>query len=161
MPNRDDRLGRRVSASKDKGTRAETAVVRWFRENGFGPGVERRALSGVADRGDVAGILGIVVEVKDRARYAIGEWLRETQTEAAAADADHAVLVVKPVGVGETRVGEWWAISPLYDFARLLRQAGYGDFLAPGVPEFQCPSCGAVTRGRMAEGETVLDPSGE
>ncbi len=117
-----------MSASKEKGTRAETAVVRWLRENGFA-GAERRALQGVADKGDVAGIPGIVVEVKDRRSYAIPAWLRETETETAAADADHGVLVVKPNGVGETRVGEWWAILPLYDLARLLRQAGYGDEL--------------------------------
>lgn len=36
-----------MSASKDRGTRWETAVVRWLRDHGF-PHAERRALSDLA-----------------------------------------------------------------------------------------------------------------
>ena len=48
---------------KDIGTAAETAVVRFLRDNGF-PLAERRALHGSTDRGDITGTPGLVWEVK-------------------------------------------------------------------------------------------------
>jgi hypothetical protein len=112
-----------VSRSKQKGTAAETAVVRHLETTW--PHVERRALNGSADRGDIAGIIGICLEVKAHARYAIPEWLTELDAEIANDGAAHGVLVVKPKGVGATRVGEWWAITRLDDYTRLLTEAGY------------------------------------
>lgn len=115
-----------MSKSRAKGTMAESAVVRFLRENGY-PHAERRALSGINDKGDIAGIVGVVVEVKNHAKYKIPEWLREVEVEVANAKADHGFLIVKPNGVGEKRVGEWWAVLPLEGIVRLLREAGYGD----------------------------------
>jgi hypothetical protein len=114
-----------VSKARQKGTSAETAVVTYLRDNGF-PHTERRALHGAADKGDLTGIPGIAVEIKNCRRYEIPRWLAETTTEGIAANAEHAVLVVKPNGVGTTRVGEWWAILPLASMSRLLRAAGHG-----------------------------------
>ena len=115
-----------MSKQRQKGTAAETAVVNHLRENGFG-GAERRALHGSLDQGDITGTPGVAWEVKNHKRYSIPEWLGETEEETANADADYGVLVVKPVGIGTTRVGEWWAIMPLDDMLNLLRDAGYGD----------------------------------
>jgi len=59
-----------VSKSKQKGTAAETAVVRYLRSLNFQhagpafPNAERRALSGGKDMGDIAGIPDTVIEVK-------------------------------------------------------------------------------------------------
>lgn len=113
-----------MSRSKAKGTAAETAVVGWLRDNGW-PHAERRALSGAADKGDIAGVPGMCIEVKNAARYDIPDWLKETATEGVSANADHAVLVVKPKGVGDTRVGDWWAVMPLAAMGALLKDAGY------------------------------------
>lgn len=112
-----------MSRSKQKGTAAETAVVRHLAP--LWPHVERRALHGTADRGDIAGIVGVCLEVKNHARYAIPEWLDELDTEITNDGADHGVLVVKPKGIGLTRVGDWWAIARLDDYLRLLKEAGY------------------------------------
>src|SRR5690606_27104000 len=59
--------GGRMSRSKDIGTRAETAVVRYLRANGF-EHAERRALRGRQDAGDITGTPGICWEVKARKR---------------------------------------------------------------------------------------------
>jgi len=70
-----------VSASKAKGTAAETAVVRFLQANGY-PHCERRALAGAQDRGDVAGIPGLVIEVKDCKRMELAQWVDEAGIEA-------------------------------------------------------------------------------
>lgn len=112
-----------MSRSKAKGTAAETAVVRHLATTW--PHVERRALNGSQDRGDIAGIIGICIEVKNHARYAIPEWLDELDIETANDNADHGLLIVKPKGIGLTNVGQWWAIARVEDYLRLLKEAGY------------------------------------
>src|SRR5690606_15879618 len=108
--------GAPVSRSKDIGTRAETAVAKYLRANGF-EHAERRALRGAADAGDITGTPGICWEVKARKRPIsdtdVAAWLAETETEAAAADAEIGVLVVRRPGVGEAHAGRWWAYMRL------------------------------------------------
>lgn len=79
--------------SKAKGTTAEREVVRYLQN--WWPAAERRALSGNKDKGDVAGIPGVVVEVKAAATLQLAKWQRETETEAVNAAARLCVLVVK------------------------------------------------------------------
>jgi Holliday junction resolvase len=52
-----------VSASRAKGTRFETAICAYLNAEGF-PAIERRALAGSADKGDIAG-LPVAVEAKN------------------------------------------------------------------------------------------------
>jgi hypothetical protein len=132
-----------LSKSKQKGTLAETAVVELLKE--VWPMAERRALSGINDKGDIAGIPKIVIEVKNQKSYKIPEWLNETKVEKANSDADLGVLVIKPNGVGVSRVSDWWAVLPLRDLISLLQKAGYdqglsapsykGDKDMSGMPE--------------------------
>lgn len=112
-----------MGAAKAKGTAAETAVATYL--NTWGWLAERRALSGAVDKGDIAGLPGVVVEVKAGARLCIPQWLAETETERVNADASVGLLVVKPKGVGYTKVGQWWTIQPLSHAAALMKQAGY------------------------------------
>jgi hypothetical protein len=103
--------------SKDIGTDAERAVVRFLQENGF-PHAERRALRGTHDAGDITGTPGVAWEVKggDKAKTAsdglIEQWIEETRNETENADADVGVLVVQRKGVGPANAGRWWAIIP-------------------------------------------------
>lgn len=113
-----------VTPSKAKGTRAETMLVRYLRDRGF-PYAERRALTGARDLGDITGTPGVVWEVKAGTRLLIPEWLRQTEVERNNAKADMGVLVVKPKGLGDANVGQWWAIKPLFLEAELLKLAGY------------------------------------
>lgn len=82
-----------MSKSRATGTQAETAVVRYLQN--WWPAAERRALSGNKDKGDVAGIPGVVVEVKAAVTQLIGPWQRETLKEQENAGAVRCMLVVK------------------------------------------------------------------
>lgn len=113
-----------MTPSHAKGTRAETALVNWLKEHGR-PNVERRALQGTRDRGDIAGTPGVVWEVKAGARLEIPRWLAETASEKANDGAGVGLLVVKPKGFGDARVGDWWVVQPLSQAHELLVEAGY------------------------------------
>lgn len=112
-----------VNRSKNKGTMAETAVVSFLRTVGF-PYAERLALQGSKDRGDITGIPGIVIEVKNEKVYTWSSWLREASVEKTNAAADHGLVVAKPRSVGTTRVDMWWAGMYAGDFRALREQAG-------------------------------------
>jgi hypothetical protein len=109
-----------MSKSKQKGTLAETAVADYLRQT-F-PAVERRALQGKFDTGDVAGVPGCVVEVKNQRSYKIHEWMKETETERVNAAANIGVLVIKPNGVGVSNVDKWWAVVSLETITRLIEE---------------------------------------
>lgn len=112
-----------MTPSHAKGTKAESDVVTYLKE--FWPYAERRALQGTRDRGDIAGVPGVVWEVKSGSRLEIPRWLAETDAEKANDGADFGVLVIKPKGVGSTRTANWWAITELGEMARLLRKAEF------------------------------------
>lgn len=126
-----------MSRSKDIGTRAETAVVRYLRGAGW-PHAERRALTGARDLGDVTGTPGIVWEVKVYRRPAgdtqIAAWMTETETERLNAGADIGVLVVRRAGFGDQRAGSWWAYLSAGALAGLATEGGfvpYGQLAFP------------------------------
>lgn len=113
-----------MSRSKDKGTKAESAVTGYAQHSGF-PFADRLTLKGSADRGDVGWCPGIISEVKDDKSFDYSGWLQETAVEKANAKAEHAFLVVKPAGVGFTRVGMWWSVMYSGDWVELHRAAEY------------------------------------
>lgn len=114
-----------ANPSKNKGTAAETAVVRWARANGF-EGADRQPLRGNRDAGDVALCPGIVLEVKAHRTAATGQpgplalsaWMGQAEAERANAGAAHCPLVVKRSGT--TDVGRWFAYMPVWGLAELL-----------------------------------------
>ena len=114
-----------MNAARRKGTAAESAVVTYLRSRGW-IHAERRSLNGSKDRGDIAGIPGVVVEVKSGKEYDLAGWMKETATEQLNDNAKFGVLVVKPRRVGETGIPSWYAVMPLHQVASLLRDAGYG-----------------------------------
>ena len=116
-----------MSRAKQKGTSAESAFVNDARVQESFPMVERRALSGALDQGDVSGAPGLVFEIKNHKTYKFPEWLKETEVERVNAKADFGILVVKPNGVGLKSVTDWWAVMTVGQILDLLREAGYGD----------------------------------
>lgn len=112
-----------MSRSKDKGTWAETAGVDYLCSSGF-PFAERMALNGAKDKGDVKVCPAVIAEMKNCATIKLPQWFREVTAEKENAGAKHAFLVVKPAGIGRTRVGQWWAGMLLGDLAELLVEAG-------------------------------------
>lgn len=106
-----------MSASKRKGTSAETAVVAYLRAQGFIQ-AERRALGGSQDRGDIAGIPGVVIEVKNCARAELAAWTDEAVAEGANDGADVSVVWHKRRGRGNP--GAWFVTMTGEQFAALL-----------------------------------------
>lgn len=108
-----------------KGTAAETAVVRWARNNGFGH-ADRQPLRGGRDAGDITLCPGVIVEVKNHRTAATGQpapgvltdWMRQTETERANAGAQVGVLVVKRAGT--TDPGRWFAYVTAWTLADIL-----------------------------------------
>ena len=115
-----------MSASKQKGTAAETAVVRWFQDHGW-PHAERRALSGAYDMGDINLEPAIVVEVKNTKAITLAQFMAETEQERINANAEIGVCVIKKRGT--TNPAEFYAVTSLDQIAWLLRAAGYGESL--------------------------------
>jgi hypothetical protein len=108
-----------VNRSKAKGTSAETAVVRFLRTIGFIQ-AERRTLNGILDRGDITGIPGVVIEVKNCARQELAAWVAEAERER---DNDRATLgVVWHKRRGKTDPADWFVTMSGAQFASLLRE---------------------------------------
>lgn len=139
-----------VNRSKQKGTQAETAVVRKLHELGFRD-ARRIALSGALDKGDVEVFPGLILEVKggNAARTAsdnqVQAWLAEAERERVNADAHACPLVLVRAGIGVARAEYWWVVmtgktlswalndpyvpnwtmrTTLGDFAKILRENG-------------------------------------
>ena len=108
---------KRGKANRDKGARAERAVGTWLRAHGW-PHAERAIATGHrsgervrADHGDITGMPGIAVQVKDVATLdepaKLGAALTDTDCQRLAAKADYGLLVQRRRGVAD--VGCWWA----------------------------------------------------
>lgn len=110
---------------------AETGVALYLAAHGW-PYAERRTLAGAKDKGDISGTPKLCWEVKyTSAKFTFGQWLNETEVETLNAGADHGILVVKPPGVGSTRVGKWYAVMRSVQFAQLLDDAGHPEQVNP------------------------------
>lgn len=125
-----------MSRSKGKGTAWETAVCRYLTAEGF-PHVERRALNGTIDRGDIAGIPGWVVEAKNCRRTELAAWLDEAAIEQANDGADFSAVWHHRRGRAQPADG--FVTMSGAAFVRLLRQAGYGEPPEADPPEPQRP----------------------
>lgn len=121
-----------MSKSRAKGTFAESAVVDFLRNNGF-PHADRRPLSGAKDRGDILVAPGVIFEVKSCATITLAAWLKETEQERINANAEYAVLVTKPNGVGITRTGRWLAFMYLGAWKALVKDGSHLDRFAHRV----------------------------
>jgi len=112
-----------VSANKARGTRAESAVVAYLRAAGA-VHAERRSLNGAKDRGDVAGIPGVVIEVKDHARIDLAGFVDEAERESWNGPVPEVgVAWIKRRGKGSP--GEWYVAMTGDTFRYLLTASGY------------------------------------
>jgi len=111
-----------MSASRARGTKWETAIVGYLRGRGA-PHAERRALSGNNDRGDLAGIPGLVIEAKCAARLELSAWLDEAETERANDRADLGVVWAKRRG--KASPADAYVVMTGAALIHLLAAAGY------------------------------------
>ena len=100
--------------SIQKGTAFESLIAAAFAE--VFPGVERRALAGAADRGDIGGVPGLVVECKNVRTMSLCVWVDEARAEAAnvvvfVLARDHAVAGGGGGGGGGAGAGPGGAVA--------------------------------------------------
>jgi len=69
-----------TSRNKAKGSAWERAIVEHLRAAGW-PYAERRLAGAAKDRGDIAGVVGVVIEAKNAARLDLAGWTAEAETE--------------------------------------------------------------------------------
>ncbi|MDX3637772.1 hypothetical protein PV728_47885 [Streptomyces europaeiscabiei] len=69
-----------TSKSKAKGSAWECAIVDYLRAVGW-PFAERRLAGSSKDRGDIAGVVGVVIEAKNAARTDLAGWIEEADLE--------------------------------------------------------------------------------
>jgi hypothetical protein len=112
-----------VNRSKARGTAWESAIVTYLASRGWAY-VERRTLSGAKDRGDIAGIPGVVIEAKACKAIDLSGWLTEATTEAVNDGADLGAVWIKKRG--KSSPGDAYVLLDGRTFAYLLDAAGYG-----------------------------------
>ena len=113
-----------TNTAKQKGTAWETAIVQFLQRTGW-PSAERRTLAGSKDRGDIAGIPGVVIEAKNTKSIALGTFLDEANLEALNDGAALGVAWIKRRG--RTWPGHGYVVMDGDAFVSLLHQAGYGS----------------------------------
>ncbi len=89
-----------MNPSKRKGTQFETDVVIYLRDHGF-PNVERRALRGNLDCGDIAGIPDWVLECKATRTIDLAGAIDEAESERFNMGARYGAAVIKRRGKGD------------------------------------------------------------
>ncbi len=96
--------------AKAKGTFWETRIVEWLNHIGF-IHAERRALQGANDKGDIAGLPGVVIEAKNHKTILLSSWMKELQVEVDNANAHLGLLCIKKKG--STKPQDcYWLIDP-------------------------------------------------
>ena len=96
-----------TNPSKQRGTAAETAVVRYLESKGYT--AERRTMQGAGnDKGDIVihGRPELVIEVKNTKRIDLGAFVDELMVEMHNAGATGGVLIVNRRGT--TDVSRWY-----------------------------------------------------
>lgn len=102
--------------SRNKGARAERAVVAYLRDNGY-PDARRYLAGDGRQPGDVDAIPGVSIEVKDQAAYSISAWVAQAIDEAG----ERVPMVwMHPKGVRVDDVGNWWCVMRVSDVVGLL-----------------------------------------
>jgi len=69
-----------TNRNKTKGSAWERAIVLALQAAGW-PFAERRLAGSAKDRGDIAGVPGIVIEAKNTATRRLADWIDETELE--------------------------------------------------------------------------------
>jgi hypothetical protein len=113
---------RNRASAKAAGRNWETAIVDALIYRGW-PHAERRRMAGINDRGDIAGVAGVVVEAKNTKTLDLAGGLAEAHREAANANAAIGVAWFKRRGKASALDG--YVVMDGDTFLQLLKEAGY------------------------------------
>lgn len=111
-----------MNPSKRRGTTAESAIVGYLQTQGA-LHAERRALTGSKDRGDIAGIPGVMIESKDHRRDGLPGFIDEVDVQKANDRADIGVCWHKRRGTADP--GKWFVTMTGAQFVDMLRLTGH------------------------------------
>jgi hypothetical protein len=111
-----------VSRNRAKGTSWESAVVAYLIEQGW-PHAERRALHGALDKGDIAGLPGVCLELKSCAKHELAAWWEEAKAERKNANAATAAVWFKRRG--KTSPAHGFVLLDGETYTALLKAAGW------------------------------------
>jgi hypothetical protein len=106
-----------TSPQKRKGSAAELAVAKWLRKLGW-IHAERSRAGWQDDRGDIDGMPGVCIEVKNEKRIDLPGYLRELEVEMANAQAWTGAVIVKRRG--SMNVDDWYAVMPAKVWGELM-----------------------------------------
>jgi hypothetical protein len=113
-----------MSAARDKGTRAETAVVNFLRGRispwlpDIATGIDRHPLHGAADVGDIRGVPETVIQVKNTKRIDLAGALDSARLQATNADAALYAAWIKRRG--KTNPDQWYVVLDGGTFTDML-----------------------------------------
>ncbi len=108
------------SAAKAKGSGVERDIVKYLKENGF-KYVDRRLAGATLDKGDISGIPGVTIEIKNHAKMDLAGWVEELLIEMSNDGAWTGVVWHKRKGRGSP--GDWYCTMPGYVWLDLLKRA--------------------------------------
>lgn len=121
-----------MSRQKQKGTAFESAIVEYLQNQLCDETIERRALNGTCDRGDISGVTfcgqRMVLECKNEARMRLADYIREAETEARNDNASYYAVIHKKRGVGISTaqtIGQQYVTMPLHIFASIIEKSGW------------------------------------
>lgn len=121
-----------MSKAKDKGTAFESAIVEYLQNQLCDDTIERRALNGTCDRGDISGVVfcgeRMVLECKNENRMRLAEYMREAETEAHNDNAPYYAVIHKKRGVGISNaktIGQQYVTMPLHMLVSIIYEANY------------------------------------
>ena len=123
-----------TSPQKRKGSSAELAVAKWLNKLGW-VHAERSRAGWTDDRGDIDGMPGVCIEVKNEKRIDLPGYLRELEVEMANAKAWAGAVIVKRRG--STDPADWYAVMPAQKWAELLLELDQPN--NPATPLEQYP----------------------
>lgn len=113
-----------MSKEVEKGTAFTSDVVGYLRDALGDDRIERRALCGANDRGDVAGVWlrgkRVVLECKNRKRMELSEWVDEAEVERRNDGAGYGFVVHKRRGCGKAKMGETYVTCTLETLAAII-----------------------------------------
>ena len=112
------------SAAKRKGSQAERDVVAWLKANGY-PYADRRVAGATLDKGDISGVLGVTIEVKNHKRMDLAGWVGELEVEIKNDNAWTGTVIHKRHGKSD--VDEWYCKMPAKVWLALIRTAMGGE----------------------------------
>ena len=106
-----------TSPQKRKGSAAELAVAKWLPKLGW-IHAERSRAGWTDDRGDIDGMPGVCIEVKNEKKIDLPGYLRELEVEIANAQAWTGTVIVKRRG--SMNVDDWYAVMPAKIWGELM-----------------------------------------